>query len=80
MDRSPEDCLDLACLTHSPSVFYHSSLSKHTKASLPVNGPHEGFAAYVKWVLVNNGSEFTVGTEEDPTSTTPDSESSLTPA
>lgn len=81
MDRSLEnytqDILDLACLAHnsddSVSVFFYTSLSEQAKARLPANGPLEDFVTYVEWVLVNNGSEFTIGPEEDTTSPTPDS-------
>lgn len=41
------------------------------KAHLPVNGPWEEFAAYVEWVLVNNGLNYIVSPVEDNTSPTP---------
>lgn len=76
LDRSLEnhtrEFLDLVCLTH------YSDCSQ-SKARLPVNGPSEDFAAYVVWVLVISGSEFTIDPEEDITSPTPDSEPSQTP-
>ncbi len=78
-DRSLEDhtrdFLNLACLTHFPDrslcVFYISSLSERCKARLPANGPKEDFAAFMEWVLENNGSPLTVcPSEEDISSPT----------
>ncbi|XDV40107.1 hypothetical protein PO909_009248 [Leuciscus waleckii] len=73
LDRSLEDhtreFLDLVCLTH---------YSDCSKARLPANGPSEDFAAYVVWVLVNSGLEFTIDPEEDISSPTLDSEPSQT--
>ncbi len=78
-DRSLEDhtrdFLNLACLTHFPDcslcVFYISSLSERCKARLPANGPKEDFAAFVEWVLENNGSPLTIcPSEEDISSPT----------
>jgi len=63
-----QDFLDALCTTQTiHSVF--SSLPL-----LPPNCPHEEFATYVKWVLMNSLS----GYKEDATSSTPNSEPSLT--
>lgn len=35
-----------------------------------MSGPREDFAAYVEWVLVNNGMDYTVSPKEDTTSPT----------
>lgn len=41
-------------------VFYYTSLSKWSKARLPVDSPQENFAAFAEWVLVGNESPFTI--------------------
>ena len=85
LDRSLEDhtrdFFDLACLTDFPdralSAFYYAGLSERCKARLPANGPREDFAAFVEWVLEQNGSPFTVcPAEEEISSPTPDPETS----
>lgn len=48
---------------------------------LPGNGPWGDFAAFVEWMLVNNGSAFTIcPAPEDITSTTPDPEPGQPPS
>lgn len=56
--------IDLTCHTtfphHSLGVYYFSSLSKQSKARLSMDGPQGDFATFVKWVLANIGSAFTI--------------------
>lgn len=48
-------------------------------AHLPANGPYKDLAAHVEWMMVNNGLQFTISSEEDTTSPIHNSEPSLTP-
>lgn len=55
---------------------YFTSLSERCKACLPSNGPRENFAAFVEWVLENDGLFFPVCPTEDTLSPTPQPETS----
>ncbi|ROL46443.1 hypothetical protein DPX16_21627 [Anabarilius grahami] len=65
-------------LTHYPDCsLYDFTTPASGNACLPVNCPREDFATYVEWVLVNNGSAFTIcPAEDDITSPTLDAEPS----
>ncbi len=79
-DRSLEDhtrdFLHLANQTYYPDsclcTFYFVGLNNSTKAKLSGKGPRGSFAAFVEWVLENNGLYFSVcPADEDISSPTP---------
>ncbi len=57
-------------------VFYDASLNPVCRAPSSEDGPLVDFAAFVEWILVRNGSPFTICPEDDLTSSTPDPEPS----
>lgn len=82
LEDHTRDFVDISNFTHylesSLCSFYIAGLNNTARAKLPGEGSRGSFAAFVEWVLVSNGSSFTVGpADEDATSPTPDPESSL---
>ncbi|XP_016142516.1 proteoglycan 4-like [Sinocyclocheilus grahami] len=58
-------------------MFYYVGLNTATKAKLSGKGPRGSFATFMKWMLENNGSQFTVWpAEENICSPTPEPETS----
>lgn len=81
----------VALLISRPGVPYHllrplpmsvflTSLNEWCIACLPGISPQEDLTTFVEWVLVNNGSTFTICPEEDVTIPTPDPEPTQTPS
>lgn len=70
--------LQLACYMDFPGRslcnFYYTSLNAETKARLPSVGPLGNFTEFVEWMLVNDGSTFTIFPAENYTNPTPDPE------
>lgn len=74
--------MDISNFTHYPDSslcsFYIVGLNNTARAKLSGEGPRGSFAVFAEWVLVSNGSSFTIGpADEDAISPTPDPESSL---
>ncbi len=72
--------LPLTYLTSYPDdalcTFYDASLNPVCRVPSSEDIPREDFAAFVEWILVINGSSFTVCSEDDLASSNPDPEPS----